>query len=57
MIAAEMRTWFDVLQEKTGSPWFSDAEKDLFLTDVIYEYINDFIGDGDTPPTLGKRTP
>jgi hypothetical protein len=55
MNATEMRSYFDILQDKTNSPWFSDAEKDEFLYDVIYGYINDFIGDGDTPPSLEKN--
>jgi len=55
MIASEMREYFDILQDKTGSPWFTDAEKDEFLYSVIYGYINEFIGDGDTPPTLEKN--
>ena len=54
MNATEMRAWFDILQDKTGSPWFSDAKKDEFLYSVIYDYINEFIGDNDTPPSLEK---
>lgn len=55
MIAADMRTYFDQLQDKIGSPWFTDDEKDDFLYSVIYDYINEFIGDGDTPPSLEKN--
>ena len=55
MDATAMRGYFDILQDKTGSPWFSSDEKDEFLYSVIYDYINDFIGDGDTPPTLEKN--
>jgi hypothetical protein len=55
MIAAEMRTFFDLLQDVSGNPWFSDAEKDLLLEDVIWDYINDFLGDVNTPPSLEQN--
>lgn len=47
-----MRSYFDLLQDKSNSPWFDDDEKDEFLMDVIYDYINEYIGDGNTPSTL-----
>jgi len=43
MNAAAMRTWFDTLQDKTNEPWFSDAEKDEFLEDAMWDIINDTV--------------
>lgn len=55
MTASEMRTWFDILADATGNPWFSDAEKDLFLEDIVWDYVNLFLGDRDTPPQMEKN--
>ena len=43
MTATEMRTFFDLLQDKSGSPWFNDSEKDLFLLDVQLDMIGEEI--------------
>ena len=50
-----MRSYFDLLQDKTNAPWFDTDEKDEFLYSVIYDYINKAIGDGDTPPSLERN--
>jgi hypothetical protein len=40
MTITEMLTWFDVLQDKYGSPYFTDSEKLLFLNRAQWEYVN-----------------
>lgn len=55
MDATAMRSYFDLLQDKSNSPWFDSDEKDEFLYSVIYDYINKAIGDGDTPPSLERN--
>lgn len=40
MTLAEMITWFDILQDKFGSPYFTDSEKVLFLNRAQWEYVN-----------------
>jgi len=55
MTADEMRGWFGVLQTGYVEDYFTDAEIDEFLFDAIWDYINEFIGDGDTPPTLERN--
>jgi hypothetical protein len=55
MIATEMREWFDVLQDKYNTPYFTDNEKDEFLTDAQWDFINEYIGDNENAPQLGKN--
>ena len=55
MIATEMREWFDILQDKYNTPYFTDDEKDEFLTDAQWDFINEYIGDNENPPQLGKN--
>lgn len=40
MTTVEMMTWFDILQDKYGSPYFTDSEKLLFLNRAQWEYVN-----------------
>ena len=55
MIATEMREWFDILQDKYNTPYFTDDEKDEFLTDAQYDFINEYIGDYENPSKLGQN--
>lgn len=47
MTIQEMHNWFDILQDKYQSPYFTDDEKDIFLNIAQLEYINSFIDDGE----------
>lgn len=54
MSIAEMRTWFDILQDKANDPYFTDAEKDEFLEDAQWDIINEIIGDYQSPTQLER---
>ncbi len=43
MTAAEMLTWFDILQDKFNTPYFTDAEKYNFLNDAQLNFVNDYL--------------
>ena len=47
MTITEMATLFDVLQDKYGSPYFLDSEKELFLNRAQIQYVNDLLPDSD----------
>jgi len=53
MTAIQMRDWFDILQDKYNTPYFTDAEKDEFINDAQWDYINEYLGDRETAPALG----
>lgn len=55
MLITEMRTWFDILQDKTGDPYFTDDEKDEFLEDAQWDIINEIIGDYQNSPIIGAN--
>jgi len=49
MDAATMGLWFDLLQDKYGSPYFTDAEKSIFLQRAQIEFVDElFRGDNET---------
>lgn len=42
-----MASWFDILQDKNGSAYFTDSEKDLFLNRAQLEFVRELLeGDG-----------
>ena len=47
MTITEMSQLFDVLQDKYGSPYFLDSEKELFLNRAQIQYVNDLLLDND----------
>ena len=55
MTAQEMYDYFDQISDVTGNPWFDDSEKDRFLEDIIWDYLNVFLGDRDSPPQMEKN--
>lgn len=40
----EMHTWFDLVIDKEGSPYYTSNEKDLFLQRSQIDYVNNFFG-------------
>ena len=54
MTAAEMLTWFDILQDKFNTPYFTDAEKYNFLNDAQSNFVNDYLNlnDDSEPPVF-----
>ena len=44
----EMHSWFDVLQDKGDSPYFTVAEKTQFLNRAQTKFVNDVIA----PPAV-----
>ena len=55
MTTQEMRDWFDILQDQYNTPDFTDSEKDEFLTDAQWDFINEYIGDHKNAPQLEKN--
>lgn len=47
MTTQEMHDWFDLIQDKYSSPYFTDGEKDSFLTRAQYQYINELFPDNE----------
>jgi hypothetical protein len=54
MTQATMRDWFDILQDKNNAPYFTNPEKDEFIMDANWDYINEYIGDYENPSALGQ---
>jgi hypothetical protein len=54
MTVDEMRDWFDILQDKNNAPYFTDPEKDEFIMDANWDYINEYIGDYENPSVMGR---
>jgi hypothetical protein len=54
MTEAEMRDWFDILQDKNNAPYFTNPEKDEFIMDANWDYINEYIGDYENPSVMGR---
>jgi len=54
MTAAEMLTWFDILQDKFNTPYFTDLEKYDFLNDAQLNFVNDYLNlnDDDVAPVF-----
>ncbi len=53
MTGAEMLTWFDILQDKFNTPYFTDLEKYNFLNDSQINYINDYLNiNSDSEPPV-----
>lgn len=58
MTEVQMRSLFDLLQDKANDPYFTDAEKYELLNDAQVTYVNKFLGldDGggkEKPPKIG----
>jgi len=47
-----MASWFDILQDKNGSSYFTNSEKSLFLNRAQIEYINELLPDTAELPNL-----
>lgn len=47
MTAQEMIDWFDILQDKYGSPYFTESEKLLFLNRAQFEYVKSLFPDNE----------
>lgn len=47
MSVQEMLNWFDILQDKYASPYFTDDEKLLFLNRAQFGYISQFFPEND----------
>lgn len=43
MTIAELHAYFDLLTDKTGSAYFTDAEKDSFITNASIEYVKQML--------------
>jgi hypothetical protein len=54
MTQATMRDWFDILQDKNNAPYFTNPEKDEFIMDANWDYVNEYIGDYESPSALGR---
>jgi len=46
MTTQEMLDWFDILQDKYASPYFTEDEKLTFLNRAIYTFIEQYFPDG-----------
>lgn len=46
MNIATMSSWFDILQDKYGSAYYTDSEKSLFLNRAQIEFVNEFLPKG-----------
>lgn len=49
MTVQQMHDWFDLIQDKYSSPYFTDTEKDTFLTRAQYQYVNELFPIVDSP--------
>lgn len=47
MTTLQMLDWFDILQDKFGSPYFSTDQKLLFLNNAQMEYLNNLFPDNE----------
>lgn len=53
MNIATMSSWFDILQDKNGSSYFTATEKSLFLNRAQIEFVDElFRGDGKQEPNI-----
>lgn len=43
MVIAQWATYFDVLQDKFGSPYFTDTEKSLLFNRALVQYVGEFL--------------
>jgi len=40
MVVATWKTYFDILQDKYGSPYFTDSEKELLFNRAIMDFVD-----------------
>lgn len=48
MTVTEMHTYFDVLSDKYGSPYFTDAEKDLLINRAQLKFVDEVVKAAET---------
>jgi hypothetical protein len=47
-----MASWFDILQDKNGSSYFTNVEKSLFINRAQIEFVNELLPDDSESPNL-----